>query len=83
MFGKDQTEDYNKAHKHTHLSSVYIVEHKVKLLRGLEGIMESHKKGVLDIFQEHIAFCHNVVLLSKSRQGVRVSGKGLVQSSLP
>lgn len=40
--------------------------------------MESHKEGVLDIFQEHIAFCHDVGLLSKSRHGIRVSGKGPV-----
>lgn len=31
--------------------------------------MEAHKEGVLDIFQKHIAFCHDVVLLSKSRKG--------------
>lgn len=43
--------------------------------------MESHEEGVLDIFQEHVALCHDVVLLSKSRQGIRVSGKGPVQST--
>lgn len=42
--------------------------------------MEPHKEGVLDIFQEHVALCHDVVLLSKSRQGIRVSDKGPVQS---
>lgn len=45
--------------------------------------MESHKKRVLDIFQEHIAFCHDVVLLSKSRQGVSFrQGSGAVQSAI-
>lgn len=47
----------------THLSSIYIIKHKVKLLRGLEGVVEAHKEGVLDIFQKHVAFCHDVVLL--------------------
>lgn len=33
--------------------------------------MESHQEGVLDIFQQHIAFCHDVVLLSKGREYVK------------
>lgn len=63
----------------THLPPIYIVKDKIKLLRGLEGVMESHKEGVLDIFQEHIAFCHDVVLLAKSTQGIRFSGKTPIQ----
>lgn len=44
--------------------------------------MQSHKEGVLDIFQEHVAFCHDVVLLSKSRQGIKVPGKDSAQPAL-
>lgn len=52
------------------LPPIYIVKDKIKLLRGLEGVMESHKEGVLDIFQEHIAFCHDVVLLLFLQDGL-------------
>lgn len=44
--------------------------------------MESHKEGVLDIFQEHVAFCHDVVLLSRSRQSTKDSGKDPAQPAL-
>lgn len=44
--------------------------------------MESHKEGVLNIFQEHVPFCHDVVLLSESRQGIKVSGKDPAQGAL-
>lgn len=30
--------------------------------------MESHKEGVLDVFQEHVALCHDVVLLEVGKE---------------
>lgn len=37
---------------------------------------------MFDVFQEHVAFCHDVVLLSKSRRGIKISGKGPAQPAL-
>jgi hypothetical protein len=46
-----------------HLSPIDIVQHEVKLLGGLEGVAQAHEERVLHVLQQHIALCHDVVLL--------------------
>lgn len=50
-------------HAHTHLSSVYVVQDKVELLWGLEGVVEPNQKRMFQTLQQHISLCHYVLLL--------------------
>lgn len=51
----------------THLSPVDIVQHKVELLRRLEGVAQAHEERVPHILQKHAALCHDVALLRSHR----------------
>lgn len=48
---------------HTYLSSIYIVQDKVELLWGLEGVVEPNQKRMFQTLQQHISLCHYVLLL--------------------
>lgn len=48
----------------THLSSIDEIQHEVQLVCSLEGIVEPDQEGVFDILQQHVAFGHDVFLLS-------------------
>lgn len=48
----------------TYLSSVDEIQHKVQLVCSLEGVVKADQEGVFDILQQHVAFRHDVFLLS-------------------
>lgn len=52
----------------THLSAVHVVQNKVELVCGLEGVMKPHQEGMLDVLHEDAALGHDVLLLLKGRQ---------------
>lgn len=47
----------------THLSTVDVVQHKVELVCGLEGVVQPHQERVLDVLHQHTALSHDVLLL--------------------
>lgn len=47
----------------THLSTVDIVQNKVQLVCSLEGVVQPHQEGVLDVLHQHAALSHDVLLL--------------------
>ena len=46
-----------------YLSSVDVVQDEIELVCGLEGVVEAHQEGMLDVLHEHTALCHDVPLL--------------------
>lgn len=55
---------------YTHLSPVDIVQHKVELLRRLEGVAQAHEEGVAHVLQEHATLRHDVALLQSHTDGL-------------
>lgn len=52
----------------SYLSPVDIVEDKVELLWGLEGVVEAHQERMLQALQQHVPLCHDVLLLEDTKQ---------------
>lgn len=46
-----------------YLSAVDIVENKVQLVSSLEGVVQPHQEGMLDVLHQHTALSHDVLLL--------------------
>lgn len=47
----------------TYLSTINIVQHKVQFVSSLEGVVEPHQEGMLDVFHQHTALSHDMFLL--------------------
>lgn len=47
----------------TYLSTVDIVQNKVQLVCSLEGVVQPHQEGMLDVLHKHAALSHDVLLL--------------------
>lgn len=47
----------------TDLATVDVVEDKVQFVSGLEGEVQPHQEGVLDVLHQHAALCHDMLLL--------------------
>lgn len=47
----------------TYLSTVNVVQHKVQFVSSLEGVVEPHQEGMLDVFHQHAALSHDMLLL--------------------
>lgn len=48
-----------------YLSSVDVVEDKVELLWGLEGVVQPHQEGMFQTLQQHVPLGHDVLLLQE------------------
>ena len=46
-----------------YLSTVDIVEYKVQLVSSLEGVVQPHQEGMLDVLHQHTALSHDMLLL--------------------
>lgn len=46
-----------------YLSAIDVVKHKVKLVSCLEGVVQPHQEGMLDILHQHTALSHDVLML--------------------
>lgn len=51
----------------THLSAVDIVQNKVQLVCSLEGVVQPHQEGMLDVLHQHAALSHDVLLLDGTK----------------
>ena len=47
----------------SHLSTTDVVENEVQLVLGLEAVVESHQKRVVQVFQQHVPLRHDVFSL--------------------
>ena len=52
------------------LSAVDIVQHKVELGAGLEGVVEAHQEWVSHVLQQHVPLGHDVLDLVPSDDGL-------------
>lgn len=55
-----------------YLSAVDIVEHKVQLVSGLEGVVKPHQEGMFDVLHQHTALGHDMLLLEGGHQVMRM-----------
>lgn len=50
-----------------YLSTVDVVQHKVQLVSSLEGVVQPHQEGMLDVLHQHTALSHDMLLLEERR----------------
>lgn len=55
--------------KNLYLATVDVVQHKVELVGGLEGVMKPHQERVLDVLQQDAALSHDMLLLERKKKG--------------
>lgn len=55
-----------------YLSPIYVVQDKVELLWGLEGVVEPNQERMFQTLQQDISLCHNVLLLMKGNREINV-----------
>lgn len=49
-----------------YLSTINIVQDEVQLVGGLEGVVQPHQEGMLDVLHQHTALSHDVLLLERT-----------------
>ena len=52
------------------LPSVDVVQNKVQLVAGLEGVVQPHQEGVRHVLQEDVPLCHDVLHLVPPYDGL-------------